>query len=250
MSRRVLIAGNWKLNLTPTAGAELVAGLVAGTSADTAAEVVVCPTFIGLAAAQAAAADSVVQIGAQNCYWEASGAFTGEISADLLAQSGISHVILGHSERRQYFGESDETVNQRLKAALGSKLVPIVCIGETLAEREGGDLEAVLRRQVEGSLAGLSAEELATLVIAYEPVWAIGTGVVATDQQAQDAHAFVRSVLRDLYGDFADGVRILYGGSVKPANAAGLLAMADIDGALVGGASLKADSFLGIINPA
>ncbi len=247
MARTPLIAGNWKMHLSPAEGAALVTALVPAAAATT-AEVLVCPTFIGLAAAANAAAGSRIQVGAQNCYWEPQGAFTGEISAALLKAAGLSHVLLGHSERRQYFGETDQTVNQRLVAALEVGLVPVLCIGETLAEREAGRLQEVLRQQVTGALAGLDAARLATLVVAYEPVWAIGTGVVATTAQAQEAHAFVRSLLVDQLGAAAAAaVRILYGGSVKPDNAAELMAQADIDGALVGGASLKADSFAAII---
>lgn len=247
MARTTLIAGNWKLNLTAADGAELVAGLKAAIGAEPAVEVLVFPTMIGLPAAVAAAAGSPVQVGGQNCFWEASGAYTGEVSAPLLKAAGATHVLLGHSERRQYFGETDETVNQRLKAVLEADMVPVVCIGETLDERDGGQLEAVLERQVRGALAGLTADQLSSLVLAYEPVWAIGTGRVATSEQAQEAHAFVRKVLTEVVGDLANDLRLLYGGSVKPGNAAELMAMADVDGALVGGASLTVDAFGGII---
>jgi triosephosphate isomerase len=210
--------------------------------------VLVCPTFIGISEALSAAKGSAVQVGAQNCHWEPKGAFTGELSAELISVAGCSHVLLGHSERRQYFGETNETVNLRLKAALRVGLVPVLCIGETLEERESGKLEEVLRSQIIGALEGIAAGELSSLVIAYEPVWAIGTGVVASTEQAQEAHAFVRTVLADVFGaDAAAATRILYGGSVKPGNAPELLAQEDIDGALVGGASLKAEGFLGII---
>ena len=246
MARRLMIAGNWKLNHSIADGVALVEGLKEAADAS-AHEVVVCPTALGVDAAVKAADGSAVGVGGQNIYWEADGAFTGEISAPLLKAAGAGYVVLGHSERRQYFGETDETVNKRLVAALEEKLIPIVCIGETLEERDGGKLEEVLKTQVTGALAGLSADQLETLVIAYEPVWAIGTGRVATDEQAQEAHAFVRGVLREVVGDLADAVRILYGGSVKPGNAAGLLGQEDIDGALVGGASLKVDTFAGII---
>ena len=247
MARKTLIAGNWKMHLSPSEGSSLVASLAAGT-ASTAAEVLVCPTFIGISEALAAAKGSAVQVGAQNCHWEPKGAFTGELSAELISVAGCSHVLLGHSERRQYFGETNETVNLRLKAALRVGLVPVLCIGETLEERESGKLEEVLRSQIIGALEGIAAGELSSLVIAYEPVWAIGTGVVASTEQAQEAHAFVRTVLADVFGaDAAAATRILYGGSVKPGNAPELLAQEDIDGALVGGASLKAEDFLGII---
>ena len=247
MARTKLIAGNWKLNLTVAEGAELVKGIAAKVGTASAPEVLVCPTFIGIAAAIAAAQGSAVKVGAQNCYWEAKGAFTAEVSAPLLKAAGVTHVILGHSERRQYFGETDETVNRRLKAVLAAGLVPVVCIGETLDERKANKLQEVLGRQVVGALAGLDAAALKTLVIAYEPVWAIGTGVVATTAQAQEAHAFVRSLLKKSLGAQADLVRILYGGSVKPDNAKELMSQPDIDGALVGGASLKLADFAAII---
>jgi triosephosphate isomerase len=218
--------------------------------ASPACEVLVCPVFLGVHPIAAALAGSPIQVGAQNVYWEKSGAFTAEVSAPLLKEAGASHVIIGHSERRQYFGETDETCQKRVVAALDEGLVPVLCIGETLEEREGGKLEQVLEQQLTGSLAGIPVDRLDTLVVAYEPVWAIGTGVVASTEQAQEAHAFVRSVLRKLHGDWADGVRLLYGGSVKPDNAGALLSQPDIDGALVGGAALKADSFAGIIEGA
>ena len=248
MARRTVIAGNWKLNLTVDEGVALVSALneVSKTSA---AEVVVFPTALSVAPV-AQAADSVA-VGVQNIAWQDSGAFTGESSAPLAKAAGCQWVLIGHSERRQYYGETDETVNQRLQATLRAGLKPMVCIGETLEERESGNLEKVLSTQIKGGLGDLSAADLKDLVIAYEPVWAIGTGVVATDEQAQEAHAFVRSVLVEVLGEeAASGMRILYGGSVKPDNAKDLLAKADIDGALVGGASLKADSFSGIISAA
>jgi triosephosphate isomerase len=246
MSRIPFIAGNWKLNLTGEEGVALVGALIAAAAASR-AEVAVCPTALALSAVVKAAAGSRIGVGGQNCHWEEKGAFTGELSASLLKAAGARYVILGHSERRQFFGETDATVNRRLKAVLLQGLVPIVCIGETLAERDGGKLEEVLRRQVQGALAGFSAAQLETLVIAYEPVWAIGTGRTATTQQAQDAHAFVRAQLRALLGDLADRLRIQYGGSVKPDNAKELLAQPDVDGALVGGASLKAGDFSAIL---
>ncbi len=251
MARKPLIAGNWKLHLTVDEGVLLVQSLAtamaaAGTRAN-GVEVLVCPTALGVHAAAKEAAGSPIMVGGQNCHWEEKGAFTGEISASLLKAAGASHVVLGHSERRQFFGDSDATVNKRLKAALAQGLVPILCIGETLAERDGGKLEQVLSTQVAGALAGFTADQLTSLVVAYEPVWAIGTGRTATTQQAQDAHAFVRSRLKAQVGALADQVRILYGGSVKPDNAKELLAQPDVDGALVGGASLKAQDFSAIV---
>jgi triosephosphate isomerase (TIM) len=191
--------------------------------------------------------DTSVKVGAQNMHWADEGAWTGEISPVMLKDCGLDLVELGHSERREHFAETDETVGLKTKAAVRHGLTPLVCIGETLAERDGGKLEEVLRRQVQGALAGFSPAQLETLVIAYEPVWAIGTGRTATTQQAQDAHAFVRAQLRTLLGDLADRLRIQYGGSVKPDNAKELLAQPDVDGALVGGASLKASDFSAIL---
>lgn len=211
-------------------------------------EIVVCPPFISLHAVKEMLAGSRIGLGAQNVYWEKSGAFTGEVSAPMLKSVGCTYVIIGHSERRTYFGETDETVNKRIFAALAEGLKPIVCIGETLEEREAGKTFEVIKRQVEGGLANLSVEQMATVVIAYEPVWAIGTGKTATPAQAQEVHAFIRKLLNDIFGQTtAEATRIQYGGSVKPDNAAELMAQPDIDGALVGGASLKADSFEKII---
>lgn len=250
MARRKLIAGNWKLNLTVDEGIKLVEALKPAAAA-TSAEVLVCPTFLGVAPAIQAAKGSKVQVGAQNCYVKESGAFTGEVSASLLKAAGVTHVILGHSERRQFFGDTDQTINQRLLAVQAQNLVPVFCIGETLQERQGGKLETVLTTQIRGGLAGVKVTDPSRLVVAYEPVWAIGTGVVATTEQAQAAHAFVRKVLAEVLGaELAAGVRILYGGSVKADNAKDLLAQADIDGALVGGASLKAEQFIPIIQAA
>lgn len=245
MARTPFIAGNWKLNLTIEEGVALVQGLAKVVKPGV--EVAVCPTALAVAAVAQAAKGSAVKVGAQNAFWEEKGAYTGEISASLIKNAGAAYVILGHSERRQYFGETDATVNKRLKAVLAQGLVPIVCIGETLQERQGGQLEAVLKRQVEGAIAGFTADQLKTLVIAYEPVWAIGTGVTATTAQAQEAHAFVRGLLRNALGGLADSLRIQYGGSVKPDNAKELLGQPDIDGALVGGASLKLADFSAIV---
>ena len=245
MARIPFIAGNWKLNLSVAEGVALVQGLKDKVPAGV--EVAVCPTFVALYPVAQAAKGSSVGVGAQDCYWKETGAFTGEVSPTFIADAGAQYVVLGHSERRQFFNETDQTVNQKLKAVLAKGLVPIVCIGETLTEREGGQLEAVLKRQVVGALEGIPAAQLETLVIAYEPVWAIGTGKVATTQQAQDAHAFVRAQLRAVVGELADRVRIQYGGSVKPDNAKELLGQPDVDGALVGGASLKLADFAAIV---
>jgi triosephosphate isomerase len=212
-------------------------------------EIVICPTFPALAAAVETARGSDIHIGAQNLHWENEGAFTGEVSGPMIAAAGCSHVLVGHSERRQFFSETDATVNKRLFAALKAGLTPIACVGETLAERDGGKTEAVLIQQLEGGLAALTAADFSRIIIAYEPVWAIGTGRVATPEIAAEAHAVIREKTARLFGpELAAAVRILYGGSVKPDNAAGLMACPEIDGALVGGASLKPDSFAAIVN--
>lgn len=212
------------------------------------ADIVICPVFTALDAVGKALAGSNVQLGAQNCYLKENGAFTGEISPQMLLDVGCAWTIIGHSERRQFFGETDEVLNQKLKFALGAGLKVMFCIGETLEEREGGKMNDVLIRQVTHGLQGLAESDFANLSVAYEPVWAIGTGVTATPEQAQEAHAFVRGLVKDQFGaTVADGLRIQYGGSVKPDNAAELMAKPDVDGSLVGGAALKADSFAGIV---
>jgi triosephosphate isomerase len=212
-------------------------------------DVLICPSFVNIAAAAAGAKGSAVGVGGQNVYWKNEGAFTGEVSAPMLKAAGCSAVIIGHSERRQFFGETDATVLERTKAALAAGLMPIVCVGEMLADRDAGRTNAVLDEQFDGGIAGLSPEEFARIVIAYEPVWAIGTGRVATPEQAADAHQHLRSLAGAKYGaGAASKLRILYGGSVKPDNVKGLMAKPDIDGALVGGASLDAASFALIVN--
>ena len=247
-ARRNLIAGNWKLYKTPSEAAEYVNQLKALLPASLPADVTLAPAFPALASAVAAAAGSPIDIAAQNVFWEAEGAFTGEVSVGMLSDLGVTQVIIGHSERRQYFAETDETVNKRVKAALAGGLKPIVCVGETLDQREAGNTFTVLDQQVSGGLSGLSLEDADRLVLAYEPVWAIGTGKTATPEIAQEAHAFIRGLLEKLFDKgLANRLRILYGGSVKPANAADLLAQPDLDGALVGGASLKPDVFFDII---
>ena len=253
MSRRKLIAGNWKMNKTAAEGVALVEDIKKGLPACGCGgpEVLVCPTFTSLSASVEAAKGSPVQVGAQNVHWAESGAYTGEVSAAMLLDAGVTHVIIGHSERRQYFAETDETVNGRTKAAIAAGLTVVLCVGETLAEREAGKTMDVVGGQVRADLAGIAAADMAKIVIAYEPVWAIGTGKVATDEQAQEVHAFIRGVLREMFGaDIAEATRILYGGSMKPANAKGLLAQPDIDGGLIGGAALKAPDFLAIIEAA
>ena len=233
--------------MTRNSSVALVHALVDTLSADDRVDVAVCPPAVYLHDVGAAIRGSAVQLGAQNMHFEKDGAFTGEISASMLTDLGCRYVILGHSERRQYFGETDATVNRKTLVALDSGLTPIVCVGETLEERESGKTEHVVATQIKGSLAGLSAQQGEKLVIAYEPVWAIGTGKTATPEQAEEVHAQIRSLLRELFGATADVIRIQYGGSVKPENAAELMRQPNIDGALVGGASLKADSFAGII---
>lgn len=246
--RRPFVAGNWKLNKTPEEGVALVkelAGLLAGFDA---ADVAVAPPFVTIPAVAPVAREAGIGVAGQDCFWEESGAFTGEVSPGMLVAAGCTHVIIGHSERRQYFGETNETVNRKVKAALAAGLAPIVCCGETLKEREEGLKERVVEAHIRGGLAGLAPEEMVRVTIAYEPVWAIGTGVNATPEQAQEMHAFIRGLLEEMFGGATAGaVRIQYGGSVKPDNAASLLSQPDVDGALVGGASLVAESFAAIV---
>jgi triosephosphate isomerase len=247
--RTPVIAGNWKLFKTTGEAAAFVRELAPLVSGTTGVEIVIAPVFTAIATAAAAATGTAIKIAAQDCFWETEGAFTGEVSPKLLADAGCNHVIIGHSERRQYFGETDATVNKKIVAALASGLTVLFCIGETLAEREANKTFDVLKTQITGGLANISAEQMGNLVIAYEPVWAIGTGKTATDDQAQEAHAFIRATVAGLYDTAtANATRILYGGSVKPENVKGLMSQPDIDGALVGGASLKADSFAAIVN--
>lgn len=246
--RRPFIAGNWKMNMDRAGAVALAEGVAQGVAGSAGVDVAVCPPFVYLDAVAKALAGSAVGLGAQNMYHEAKGAFTGEISAAMLCDIGCKYVILGHSERRHVLGETDEAINKKVHAALAAKLTPILCVGELLAEREAGQTQDVIRRQFNGSLAGLSAEEMARIVIAYEPVWAIGTGKTASPEQAEEVHLDLRRIMADRYNEqVAQEVRIQYGGSVTPDNAAELLAQPDIDGALVGGASLKTPSFLAIV---
>jgi triosephosphate isomerase len=249
MARRPLIAGNWKLQNGLEASASLARGVAAGLDADGAAEVVLAPVFTALSTVAAALQGTTIGLAGQDLHWEDKGAFTGEVSAPLLADVGCSHVIVGHSERRQLFGDTDATVRRKVEAALRGGLVPIACVGETLAEREAGRTLEVVLGQLEAILSGLAGAD--RVVVAYEPVWAIGTGRVAKAEDAQEVHRAIRARAADLAGAaVADALRILYGGSVKADNAAGLLAQADIDGALVGGASLDASQFLAIVRAA
>jgi triosephosphate isomerase (TIM) len=247
-ARRPFIVGNWKMNKTVTESVALVRELRGLVSMVRHVDLAVAPTSVALQAVAKALEDSNVSVVGQNCHAEASGAFTGEVSAPMLKDAGASWVILGHSERRQFNGETDAGVNKKLSAVLKAGLWPIICVGETLEEREGGKTLEVVARQVKGALDGVKAEVGASLVLAYEPVWAIGTGKTATSRQAQDVHAHLCALLTGLWGaEVAAKVRLQYGGSVKPDNAAELLAQPDIDGALVGGASLKAADFAAII---
>lgn len=248
-ARTPLIAGNWKLHKTIAQAKEFIAALLlqlAGTSADE-VEVAICPAFLALQAMVEATRASGVRVFAQNMHFAAEGAYTGEVSAAMLAEVGVHGVILGHSERREYFGETDRALSQKVPVALEAGLTPILCVGETEEERERGDTERKLRHQVQEDLARVPDERLHEVVIAYEPIWAIGTGVVATPEQAEEAIAFVRALLAGRSREQAERARILYGGSVSPDNAAALLSLADVDGALVGGASLQPDSFAAII---
>jgi len=245
--RRTFIAGNWKMNLNRAGSVALAKDIARRCGEVSHVDLAVCPPAVYLDAVSGVVAGSKVALGAQNIYHEDEGAFTGEISAAMLLDVGCRYVILGHSERRHILGESDQDVNKKMHAALAAGLLPILCVGELLEEREAGRTVDVNRRQLVGSLEGVSAEQMVQVTVAYEPVWAIGTGKVATPQQAQDVHADLRTWLADRYNNqVAQAVRIQYGGSVKPGNAAELLSQPDIDGALVGGASLKADDFLGI----
>lgn len=247
--RRPLIAGNWKMNKTIGEAVELAKEIVSAAAKTGDREVVIAPPFTALALVADTLKGSSVGLAAQDLFWEEKGAFTGEVSPLMLKDAGCSHVIVGHSERRQYFGETDETVCRKIKAALSAGLTPIVCIGELLSEREEGKTFAVIERQLRQGLNAISGEDAAKLVIAYEPVWAIGTGKTASPDQAQETHDFIRRQLAELFGkDIAETLRILYGGSVTPENIDDLMRMPDIDGALVGGASLKPESFGRIIN--
>jgi|SRR5579863_2652197 len=248
MSRRKLIAANWKMYKTPPHAEEFLRVCLPILTAHEQVEVAICPPFTSLTAVAGFVRGTRVGVGGQNMHWEKEGAFTGEISAGMLLAAGCTHVILGHSERRQYFGETDDTVNLKLKTALEAGLTPIVCVGEVLEEREAGLTEDVLRRQCLRAFHTISAKKAASLVIAYEPVWAIGTGKTATPQLAAEAHSLIRGEAAKAFGDkFAAQMRILYGGSVKPDNAKALMSEEEIDGALVGGASLNPETFAAIV---
>jgi triosephosphate isomerase (TIM) len=247
--RKPVIAGNWKLYKTNKEATELVTRLIPIVKKNRGVDIVVAPVFTALTSVKEVISGSNIMLSGQDCFWEEEGAFTGEVSPKLLVDAGCSHVIIGHSERRQFFAETDETVNKKVKAALKAGLTVLLCIGETLGEREAGKTFDVLKKQVTGGLIDITKQGLETIIIAYEPVWAIGTGKTASDEQAQEAHAFIRSLVTGLYNKTTgNNIRILYGGSVKPENIKGLMTQPDIDGALVGGASLKAESFGAIVN--
>jgi triosephosphate isomerase len=246
--RKPIIAGNWKMNITATQARDLASKLIPLVSGVKDRDIVLAPTFTSLQTVAEAIKGTNVALAAQNVFWEDKGAFTGEISAEMLLDSGCKYVIIGHSERRQYFGETDETVNKKVRQALNKGLLPIVCVGELLSEREAGKANDVIDRQITGALKGVAAAEMQKIVIAYEPVWAIGTGKTASPDQANEIHAFIRQKVKAMYtAEVSDGLRIQYGGSVTPDNVSQLMAKPDIDGALVGGASLKPESFAALV---
>jgi len=249
--RQFVIAGNWKMHKTNAEAVELAEELKSKTTSIEKTQMIICPPATALTTVYSVVRDSKIAVGAQNMYWENQGAFTGEISSDMIKSTGATYVILGHSERRQYFGETDETVNKKTLHALNTGLNPIVCIGESLEQREEGITKDVIDEQLDGSMKGISADQMVKIILAYEPIWAIGTGKTATPDQAQDVHAFIRSKLEDKFdAETSQSIIIQYGGSVKPANASDLLSQPDIDGALVGGACLEAESFSEIIKAA
>lgn len=248
--RKYFIAGNWKMNLGPNSGSELALAIAAQNTA-TKVEIVVCPPSVTAPTVAKALKGSKIGVGVQNMFTESSGAYTGEISAEMIKDAECGYVILGHSERREYFKESDDFINRKTLKALATGLTPISCVGEILAERKANKHSEVVTRQVNALISGISADRIGKVVIAYEPVWAIGTGETASPEQAQEMHAVIRGILTSVYGnDIAQTVRILYGGSMKAENAEELLAKPDVDGGLIGGASLKVDSFLAIVNAA
>lgn len=246
--RRPLIAGNWKMYKTISEAVETAQSLVALISSTPDVDIMIAPAFTALHAVSQIIKGSAISLGAQNIHWEKEGAYTGEISPSMLVSSGCEYVIIGHSERRQYFGETNETINRKIAASVQSNLIPVFCVGETNEEREANQTFSVLDKQMEKGLEGFSFNSVQSLVVAYEPIWAIGTGKTATKQQAQEIHNYLRRLIEKSYGNnLAKSIRILYGGSVKPGNIQGLMEMPDVDGALVGGASLKADIFSQII---
>ena len=250
MSRKQFIAGNWKMNKDPQEALKLIEDLCAAIPLEhrSSVDVAIAPTSVCLLEASRSLKDTGIFLSGQNCHYAVSGAFTGELSAEMLRASGCTYVLIGHSERRTLFGESNELIGQKMHAALRGNLLPILCVGETLEQRNAGAAQSVVQEQIDAGLNGLTADQAATVTLAYEPVWAIGTGVTASPEQAQDMHHSIRKMLLDLYPPFVSkSVRIQYGGSVKPHNALELLSQPDIDGALVGGAALKSDSFSAIV---
>ncbi len=247
--RKIIIAGNWKLNKINSEAVAFAKELKDKISSFDKVEIVVCPNFIALTPVCSILRETRASVGAQNLYWEQSGAFTGEVSAEMIESSGCEYVLIGHSERRQYFGETDETVNKKIKRTLTCCcLTPIVCVGETLEQREKGDTKNIIGTQIKQGLNGLSPAQMERIVIAYEPIWAIGTGVTATREQAEEVHVLIRELLKNMYDEqIAETTSILYGGSVKPSNIKELLEQPNIDGGLIGGASLKVDSFVEMI---
>ena len=248
-SRRPLIAGNWKMYKTNPEAVQAAQAIKELTADVTDVDIMIAPAFTALAPVAEAIKGSPIGLGAQNLYWEPEGAYTGEVAPQMLASAGCSHVIIGHSERRQYFGETDETVNKKIRSAIANRLIPVFCIGENEQQREDGRTFSVLDKQIENGIKGFSSNELSTLIVAYEPIWAIGTGKTATQEQAQEVHAHVRNWFLQAFGEiYSFRLRILYGGSVKPANVKELMAMPDVDGALVGGASLDPESFSKLVH--
>lgn len=246
--RKPIIAGNWKMNMTPDEAKELVTALIPLVQ-DAKCDVVVCPPYVDLCTVSALIAGTNIQLGSQNIHWAEKGAFTGEISAKMLKARGVQYAIVGHSERRQYFGETDETVNARAKAALDAGITPIICVGESLQQREDGVTDAVVTVQTVAALKNFSAEEVKSLVIAYEPIWAIGTGKTATKEEANETIGVIRKAIEGVYGkEVSEAVRIQYGGSMNAKNASELMAMPEIDGGLIGGASLKAEDFSKVVH--
>jgi triosephosphate isomerase len=251
MTRKFLIAGNWKMNKTASEAVDLIEEIKSSVGDQSSVQVCVCPSFTSLAKASELVEQSEVLLGAQDMNASPSGAYTGEVSAEMLRDLYVNFVILGHSERRQYFGETNQDINRKILAAVENNLKPIYCIGETLEERESGQTLDVVRKQVREWLENFPTQSIDNLVLAYEPIWAIGTGKTATDEMAQEVHCDIRNVLTEMFGEAASsGIRILYGGSMKPENASGLLAQEDVDGGLIGGASLTARSFVGIVEAA
>jgi triosephosphate isomerase (TIM) len=248
--RKKFIAGNWKMNTNLEEACSLAKSLVESMGKTSDVDIAICPPYTSLHAVSEIVKGSSIKLGAQDVHWEPKGAFTGKVSCSMLKSVGVTYVIIGHSEQRSYFNETNETVNKKIKAVLAAGLLPIVCVGETLDERKSGKMDSVIDSQTRGAFEGISASDASKCTIAYEPVWAIGTGETASPQQANEAHIFIRKLISKLYNDeTAGGMRIQYGGSMKPDNAKSLLGQSDVDGGLIGGASLKTSDFAGIVKP-